>query len=284
VISALKDGTYCYDLDSGAQIQVTIRVDHRRRNAVIDFTGTSPKDVLNFNAPLAVCHAVVLYVFRTLVGAQIPLNQGCFKPLQIIAPEGSMINAAYPSAVIAGNTEVSQAMCNALFGALGVIAGSQGTMNNFVWGNQRLQNYETICGGTGAGPDFDGTSAIQTHMTNTRMTDPEVLEWRFPVRVEEFSIRRGSGGRGRHVGGDGVTRRVRFFEDMTVTVLGGHRRVPPFGVDGGDPGQVGRDWVERTDGTIESIEGIDACDVRPGDVFGMETPAGGGWGTPDNPR
>jgi 5-oxoprolinase (ATP-hydrolysing) len=284
VISALKDGTYCYDLDSGAQIQVTIRVDHRRRNAMIDFTGTSPKDVLNFNAPLAVCHAVVLYVFRTLVGAQIPLNQGCFKPLQIIAPEGSMINAAYPSAVIAGNTEVSQAMCNALFGALGVIAGSQGTMNNFVWGNQRLQNYETICGGTGAGPDFDGTSAIQTHMTNTRMTDPEVLEWRFPVRVEEFSIRRGSGGRGRHVGGDGVTRRVRFFEDMTVTVLGGHRRVPPFGVDGGDPGQVGRDWVERTDGTIESIEGIDACDIRPGDVFGMETPAGGGWGTPDNPR
>ena len=278
VISALKPSAYSYELDSGAQINVEIRVDHSRRAAVIDFTGTSPMDPLNFNAPFAVCRAVVLYVFRTLVGSEIPLNEGCFKPLEIIAPVGSMINAVYPAAVIAGNTEVSQAMCNALFGALGVIAGSQATMNNFVWGNDRLQNYETICGGTGAGPDFDGTDAIQTHMTNTRMTDPEVLEWRFPVRVEEFSIRRGSGGRGRHTGGDGVTRRVRFFEEMTVTVLGGHRRVAPFGVDGGAPGQVGRDWVERADGTIHPVKGIDACEVGPGDVFVMETPAGGGWG------
>ncbi len=282
VITALTDGEFSYELDSGALIKVAIRVDRVRREAVIDFTGTAPKDELNFNAPLAVCHAVVLYVFRTLVGAEIPLNEGCFKPLQIIAPTGSMINAQYPAAVIAGNTEVSQAMCNALFGALGVIAGSQATMNNFVWGNDRLQNYETICGGTGAGPDFDGTSAIQTHMTNTRMTDPEVLEWRFPVRVEEFAIRRGSGGRGRHVGGDGVTRRVRFLDDMTVTILGGHRRVPPFGVDGGEPGQVGRDWVERADGTIHSLQGIDACEVHPDDIFVMETPGGGGWGDPDS--
>lgn len=278
VITALNDGSYRYELDSGAVINVAIRVDRNAREAVIDFTGTSDKDPLNFNAPLAVCRAVVLYVFRTLVDAPIPLNEGCFKPLTIIAPKGSMINAEYPSAVIAGNTEVSQAMCNAIYGALGVIAGSQATMNNFVWGNEQRQNYETICGGVGAGPDFDGCSAIQTHMTNTRMTDPEVLEWRFPVRVEEFSIRRGSGGKGRHTGGDGITRRIRFFESMTVTVLCGHRRVPPFGVDGGEPGGIGKEWVERTDGSIVSVKGIDAVEVYPGDVFVMETPGGGGYG------
>jgi 5-oxoprolinase (ATP-hydrolysing) len=189
-----------------------------------------------------------------------------------------MINAEYPSAVIAGNTEVSQAMCNAVFGALGVIAGSQATMNNFVWGNEQLQNYETICGGTGAGPDFDGCSAIQTHMTNTRMTDPEVLEWRFPVRLQEFSIRRGSGGRGRHSGGDGITRRLQFLQAMTVTILGGHRRVPPFGVDGAEPGGVGKDWVEKSDGTVVHLKGIDAIDVAVGDTFVMETPGGGGYG------
>ncbi len=278
VITALKDGSYRYELDSGAVINVAIRVNAEAREATIDFTGTSEKDPLNFNAPYAVCRAVVLYVFRTLVDKPIPLNEGCFKPLTIIAPKGSMINAEYPSAVIAGNTEVSQAMCNALIGALGIMAGSQATMNNFVWGNEQRQNYETICGGVGAGTDFDGCSAIQTHMTNTRMTDPEVLEWRFPVRVEEFSIRRGSGGEGRHSGGDGITRRLRFFEDMTVTVLGGHRRVPPFGVDGGAPGEVGKDWVERVDGTIVPVKGIDAIDVHPGDIFVMQTPGGGGYG------
>ena len=278
VITALNDGSYRYELDSGAVICVAIKVDRENRNAIIDFTGTSAKDPLNYNAPFAVCRAVVLYVFRTLVDKAIPLNEGCFTPLTIIAPTGSMINASYPSAVIAGNTEVSQAMCNAVFGALGVIAGSQATMNNFVWGNEVLQNYETICGGTGAGPDFEGCSAIQTHMTNTRMTDPEVLEWRFPVRLEEFSIRRGSGGAGRYTGGNGITRRLRFLQSMTVTILGGHRRVPPFGVDGGQPGSVGKDWVERADMSKVSLKGIDAIEVNPGDIFVMETPGGGGFG------
>ena len=278
VITSLKNGSYRYELDSGAVIRVNISVDHEAREAKIDFTGTSEKDPLNFNAPFSVCRAVVLYVFRTLVDNPIPLNEGCFKPLTIHAPKGSMINAEYPSAVIAGNTEVSQAMCNAVYGALGVIAGSQATMNNFVWGNDRIQNYETICGGVGAGPDFDGCSAIQTHMTNTRMTDPETLEWRFPVRVEEFSIRRGSGGRGKHSGGDGSRRCLKFLEQMTVTVICGHRRVPPFAVDGGEPGKVGCEWVERTDGSVVTVQGIDAVDVFPGDVFVMETPGGGGFG------
>jgi len=278
VITSLKNGSYRYELDSGAVIRVNISVDHEAREAKIDFTGTSEKDPLNFNAPFSVCRAVVLYVFRTLVDNPIPLNEGCFKPLTIHAPKGSMINAEYPSAVIAGNTEVSQAMCNAVYGALGVIAGSQATMNNFVWGNDRIQNYETICGGVGAGPDFDGCSAIQTHMTNTRMTDPETLEWRFPVRVEEFSIRRGSGGRGKHSGGDGSRRCLKFLEQMTVTVICGHRRVPPFAVDGGEPGKVGCEWVERTDGSVVTVQGIDAVDVSPGDVFVMETPGGGGFG------
>lgn len=189
-----------------------------------------------------------------------------------------MINAQYPSAVIAGNTEVSQLMCNALMGALGVMAGSQSTMNNYVWGNEQRQNYETICGGTGAGPDFDGCSAIQTHMTNTRGTDPEVLEFRFPVRLEEYSIRRGSGGAGRHRGGDGITRRMRFLEEMTVTTLCSMRRVAPFGVDGGSPGEVGREWIERADGTRVEHAGNDQNQVYPGDVFVMQTPSGGGYG------
>lgn len=279
-ITALSDGRYDYELDNGEVIRVAIRVDAAARTAEIDFTGTAAKSPTNYNAPLAVCHAVVLYVFRTLVGAEIPLNEGCFKPLKIIAPEGSMLNAQYPAAVIAGNTEVSQLTCNAMMGALGVMAGSQATMNNFIWGNERLQNYETICGGSGAGPDFDGCSAIQTHMTNTRGTDPEMLEFRFPVRLEEYSIRRGSGGAGRHRGGDGITRRLRFLEPMTVTTLCSHRRVPPFGVDGGQPGEVGREWIERADGTRTEHQGNDQNDVFPGDVFVLETPSGGGYGAP----
>ena len=278
VITALKDGSYDYELDNGEFIRVAVRVDPVARTADIDFTGTAERNPFNYNAPLAVCHAVVLYVFRTLVGAEIPLNEGCFKPLNIIAPEGTMINAQYPSAVIAGNTEVSQLMCNALMGALGVMAGSQSTMNNYVWGNEQRQNYETICGGTGAGPDFDGCSAIQTHMTNTRGTDPEVLEFRFPVRLEEYSIRRGSGGAGRHRGGDGINRRMRFLEEMTVTTLCSMRRVAPFGVDGGSPGEVGREWIERTDGTRIEHAGNDQNQVYPGDVFVMQTPSGGGFG------
>jgi len=278
VISALKGGQYDYELDNGEFIRVAVRVDRENQTAEIDFTGTAEKNPFNYNAPLAVCHAVVLYVFRALVGAQIPLNEGCFRPLKIIAPEGSMINAQYPSAVIAGNTEVSQLMCNALICALGAMAGSQGTMNNYVWGNSRLQNYETICGGTGAGPDFDGCSAVQTHMTNTRSTDPEVLEFRFPVRLEELSIRKGSGGKGAHIGGDGITRRMRFLEQMTVTTLCSHRRVPPVGLNGGASGEVGREWIERTDGTRVAHAGNDQNEVYPGDVFVMQTPSGGGMG------
>ena len=280
VITALRDGAFTYPMDDGAQIAVAIRVDKAAGSAVIDFTGTSPQRPGNYNAPLAIAHAVVLYVFRTLVGSSIPLNEGCFKPLTIIAPEGSMINPRYPAAVIAGNTEVSQSIADALFGALGVIAGSQGTMNNFVWGNDRIQNYETICGGTGAGPDFDGTDAVHSHMTNTRLTDPEVLEWRFPVRVEEFAIRRGSGGAGRHRGGDGVRRSLRFLEQMTVTTLSSHRVVPPHGMDGGEPGACGRNRIIRADGREEVLAGNDQAEVAPGDRFVMETPGGGGYGRP----
>ena len=274
----LKQGEYEYELDNGEFIRVNVKIDKKNREAIIDFTGTAPKNPFNYNAPMAVCYAVILYVFRTLVGNNIPLNEGCFKPIKIIIPNNSMINAKYPSAVIAGNTEVSQLTCNALFGALGVIAGSQATMNNFIWGNDTIQNYETICGGTGAGPNFHGTSAIQTHMTNTRSTDPEVLETRFPVRLEEFSIRKNSGGKGKFNGGDGVTRKLRFLEPMTVTTLCSHRRVKPFGLNGGSPGDCGKEWLERTDGSILNLNGNDSCEVQPNDLFVMETPGGGGFG------
>jgi len=279
-IDNLKDGRFHYPMDSGAAIHVAVRVDRTARSATIDFTGTSEQSEFNYNAPQAVCRAVVLYVFRCLSESDIPLNEGCLKPLTIIAPEGTMLNPRFPAAVIAGNTEVSQAATNALFGALGVLAGSQGTMNNYVWGNARLQNYETICGGTGAGDGFDGASAVQTHMTNTRMTDPEILEWRFPVRLEAFGIRRGSGGAGRWRGGDGSVRRMRFLEAMTVTTLGSHRKVPPFGLAGGAPGACGVDFIERVDGTVEHLEGNDRRELQPGDLYHMETPAGGGYGAP----
>ena len=278
VLDVLKDSAFTYPMDSGAQIEVAITVNHAGRSAVVDFTGTSDQDRLNYNAPLSICRAVVLYVFRTLVGADIPMNEGCLKPIEIRVPEGSMINPRPPAAVISGNTEVSQSIADALYGALGVIAGSQGTMNNFVYGNDRFQNYETICGGTGAGAGFDGASAVHSHMTNTRMTDPEVLETRFPVRVEEFSIRHGSGGAGRWQGGNGITRRLRFLEEMTVTVLSSHRRVPPHGTSGGAPGRCGRNTVERIGGRVELLEGNDQAQMQPGEVFTMQTPGGGGYG------
>ncbi len=278
VLDVLSDSSFCYPLDSGAQIKVQITVDKVARKAVIDFAGTSDQDALNYNAPLSICRAVVLYVFRTLVGSDIPMNEGCLKPLDIRVPAGSMINPSYPAAVISGNTEVSQAITDALYGALGVIAGSQGTMNNFVYGNQSYQNYETICGGTGAGDGFDGADAVHSHMTNTRMTDPEVLETRFPVRVEEFSIRRGSGGAGRYRGGDGIVRRLTFLDEMTVTVLSSHRIVPPHGAAGGQPGKVGENAVQRRDGTIETLQGNDRAQMHPGDSFIMRTPGGGGYG------
>ena len=281
VLDVLSDCKFSYPLDSGAKIDVAISVDRSARRAVIDFDGTSAQDKLNYNAPLSICRAVVLYVFRTLVGTDIPMNEGCLKPLDIRAPVGSMINPVAPAAVISGNTEVSQAIADCLFGALGVIAGSQGTMNNFVYGNDTYQNYETICGGAGAGDGFDGASAGHTHMTNTRMTDPEVVEARFPVRVEQFAIRRGSGGAGRWHGGDGIVRRMRFLEPMTVTVLSSHRRIPPHGAAGGSPGLTGRNGVERADGTVLALSDNDAVQMGVGDVFVMETPGGGGFGKPD---
>ena len=277
VIDRLRDGTFSYPMDSGLKIEVAVSVDRETRTAKVDFTGTSPQHSGNYNAPKSIASAVVLYVFRTMVGSDIPLNQGCLKPLEIVIPEGSMINPGYPAAVISGNTEVSQAACNALYGALGVIAGSQATMNNFVWGNEDFQNYETIAGGTGAGPGFNGCDAVQSHMTNTRMTDPEILEKRFPVRLETFSIRDGSGGKGRWRGGNGLTRRLRFLEPVTVTTLSNHRIVPPFGGDGAAPGEVGRNWAELPDGTHRAMGGNDEIDLPEGAVFGMDTPGGGGW-------
>ena len=280
VIDRLSDGSFSYLMDEGQRIEVAVTVDKSARTATIDFTGTNAQHTGNYNAPFAVCRAVVLYVFRTLVGSSIPLNEGCLKPLNIIAPVRSMLNPTYPAAVIAGNTEVSQATCNALYGALGVIAGSQATMNNFVWGNETFQNYETIAGGTGAGPDFDGCDAVQSHMTNTRMTDPEILEKRFPVRLDRFEVRDGSGGAGRRSGGSGARRVMTFLEPVTVTTLCSHRIVPPFGVDGGEAGAVGRNWAELPDGTRRDLRGNDEIDLPVGGRFILETPGGGGWGTP----
>jgi 5-oxoprolinase (ATP-hydrolysing) len=278
VLGVLKPGRFAYEMDDGAVIKVRIDIDHEARSAVIDFTGSSPQQATNFNAPAAVCKAAVLYVFRTLVDDDIPMNAGCLKPLEIVIPEGSMLNPGYPAAVVAGNVETSQCITDALYGALGVMGASQGTMNNFTFGNDHYQYYETICGGSGAGPDFDGTDAVHTHMTNSRLTDPEVLEWRFPVLVESFAIRRGSGGRGKYRGGDGVIRRIRFREAMTSAILSGHRRVPPYGMEGGEPGAVGRNYVLRADGSTVPLGGTGKIDMNPGDVFVIETPGGGGFG------
>ncbi|MBK6601758.1 MAG: hydantoinase B/oxoprolinase family protein [Betaproteobacteria bacterium] len=278
VLDVLKDGHFEYAMDSGAKIAVTITIDRSGRRATIDFTGTSAQQATNFNAPSAVCKAAVLYVFRTLVDDEIPMNAGCLKPLSIVIPEGSMLAPRYPAAVVAGNVETSQAITDALYGALGVLAASQGTMNNFTFGNAAYQYYETIAGGAGAGPGFDGASVVQTHMTNSRLTDPEVLEWRFPVRLESYAIRRGSGGAGAHRGGDGGVRRVRFLEPMTAVILANHRRVAPFGVAGGAPGAVGRNWVERADGRREDFGATAAVAMEAGDVFVIETPGGGGYG------
>lgn len=278
VLDVLHDCSFTYLMDSGAQIKVAISVDKAAREATIDFTGTSKQDEFNYNAPLAICHAVVLYVFRTLVGSNIPMNEGCLKPLNLIVPRGTMINPEAPAAVISGNTEVSQSIADALYGALGVIAGSQGTMNNFVYGNDTFQNYETICGGTGAGDGFDGASAVHSHMTNTRMTDPEVLETRFPVRVDEFSIRRNSGGEGKFKGGDGIVRALRFLEPMTVTVLSSHRETRPHGANGGMQGSAGFNSVVRKNGAVELLKGNDVAQMNADDVFVLKSPGGGGYG------
>ncbi len=290
VITRLKDGAFTLPLDNGAQIQVAIRVDAASRSAEIDFTGTSGQQTNNFNAPTAVCMAAVLYVFRTLVDDDIPLNAGCLKPLKVIIPTGSMLNPNPPASVVAGNVETSSCITNALYGALGVMAGSQCTMNNFTFGNQRHQYYETISGGSGAGAildaagreigGFDGTSVVQTNMTNSRLTDPEVLEFRFPVRLDSYEIRPGSGGAGRWKGGNGGVRRIRFLEQMTASILSNSRRYGPFGMAGGEAGQVGLNRVVRSDGSVEQLEHIGQAEMMPGDVFEIHTPGGGGYGPP----
>ena len=280
VITALHDGQYEYELDNGAKVKVAVRVNARARTAEVDFTGTSAQLADNFNAPSSVAMAAVLYVFRTLVDDDIPLNSGCLHPLTVIIPPGTMLSPRYPAAVAAGNVETSQVVTGALYAALGVMAEGSGTMNNVTFGNERYQYYETVASGSGAGDGFDGTDVVQTKMTNSRLTDPEVLEWRYPVLLESYRIRPGSGGAGRWHGGNGGTRRLRFDEPMTVTTLAGHRRIPAFGMAGGQPGGLGRHWVEHPDGTRTEMRGCDSVQVRPGDVFVMQTPGGGGYGSP----
>jgi 5-oxoprolinase (ATP-hydrolysing) len=279
-IRRLRAGSFRYELDNGQAIAVRIAVDTAAGTASVDFTGTSPQQANNFNAPRAVTTAAVLYVFRTLIDEPIPLNAGCLRPLTIVVPHGSMLDPIAPAAVVAGNVETSQCIVDALYGALGLQAAAQGTMNNFTFGNERYQYYETIAGGAGAGADFDGASGVQTHMTNSRLTDPEVLETRFPVLLREFSIRRGSGGAGRHRGGDGLVRRVEFREAMTANVLANHRRIAPFGLEGGAPGAPGRNTVRRR-GCVDSetVAATFGLAVEPGDEIQIETPGGGGFGT-----
>jgi 5-oxoprolinase (ATP-hydrolysing) len=280
VITALKDSSYEYPLDNGAVIKVAIRVNHATRSADIDFTGTSAQLNNNFNAPSAICMAAVLYVFRTLVDDEIPLNAGCLKPLNVIIPEGSMLNPRYPAAVVSGNVETSSCITNALYGALGVLASGPGTMNNFTFGNDQHQYYETISGGSGAGKGFNGTDVVQTHMTNSRLTDPEILEWRYPVRLDSYEINPSSGGGGQWHGGNGGIRKIRFLEKMTASILSNNRIVPPFGTAGGEPGQCGKNYVVRSDGRIEELGFVSSTEMQPGDVFVVETPGGGGYGDP----
>ncbi|MFJ1253942.1 hydantoinase B/oxoprolinase family protein [Cupriavidus sp. CuC1] len=278
VVGALKDSSYRYPLDNGAVIEVAIRVDPDKQGVTIDFTGTSAQLPNNFNAPKAVCMAAVLYVFRTLVKDDIPLNAGCLKPLRVIVPEGSMLNPVFPAAVVSGNVETSSAITNALYGALGVVASSQGTMNNFTFGNARYQYYETISGGSGAGDGYHGTDTVQTHMTNSRLTDPEILEWRYPVRLDSHVIRHGSGGAGRWRGGNGAIRRVRFLTPMIASILSNNRVHAPFGVAGGGAGALGNNYIERANGTRDALPHIGRAEMQPGDVFVIETPGGGGYG------
>ena len=281
VLDVLQDGEFAYAHDAGPVVKVKISIDKAARRAAVDFTGTSAQQPWNFNAPAAVTRAAVLYVFRTLVDDDIPMNEGCLKPIEIVLPEGSICRRRHPAAVCAGNVETSQWVTDTLYGALGVLAAAQGTMNNFTFGNARYQYYETICGGSGAGPDFDGTRAVHTHMTNSRLTDPEVLEWRYPVLLESHRINRGSGGKGKHQGGDGTIRRVRFLEPMQAALVSNHRKVPPFGLRGGNAGTLGDQWVERADGSREPLEGRCRTELGAGDLFAVQTPSGGGYGRPE---
>ena len=277
-IAILTDGEFNYEMDNGANIHVKISIDRHNCQATIDFTGTSKQLESNFNAPLAVTQAAVLYVFRTLVNDNIPLNAGCLKPIKILVPDGCMLNPTYPAAVVAGNVETSQKIVDALYGALGVMAASQGTMNNFTFGNDKYQYYETICGGAGAGADFHGTDGVHTHMTNSLITDPEVLESRYPVRLESFSLRSHSGGKGKYSGGNGVIRKVRFLESMTAGILSSNRIVSPFGLQGGEAGKVGNNYVKRQNKIVEKLDSTATVEMQPGDIFVIETPGGGGYG------
>jgi 5-oxoprolinase (ATP-hydrolysing) len=278
LIGRLSDGDFRYAMDNGAEVCVSVRVDAASRSANVDFTGTSPQQPNNFNAPYSICRAATLYVFRTMVDDIIPMNDGCLRPITLVVPEGSMLNPRYPAAVVAGNVETSQVVTDALFAACRALAPSQGTMNNFTFGNERYQYYETIAGGAGAGPGFDGASAVQTHMTNSRLTDPEVLETRYPVLVERFAIRRGSGGAGAHRGGDGVERHIRFRDRMRANILSNRREVPPRGIEGGGDAKAGLNQVIRADGTVETLSATASAEMREGDMFVIETPGGGGYG------
>ncbi len=278
VVDRLKDSEFAVETDQGTLIKVKITVDRAAREATVDFTGTSPQQPNNFNAPEPVARAAVLYVFRVMVDDEIPMNAGCLRPIRIIVPEGSMLAPRYPAAVVAGNVETSQAVVDALFGALGALGSAQGTMNNLTFGDARYQYYETICSGAPAGPGFDGASGVHTHMTNSRLTDPEVLESRFPVVLEDFHIRRGSGGKGRWNAGDGTLRRIRFREPMELALLSGHRRVPNFGMKGGEPGELGCNIVRRNDGRLEELAGCAQTALEAGEAIEIVTPTGGGWG------
>jgi 5-oxoprolinase (ATP-hydrolysing) len=280
MLANLPGGHFQYEMDNGAVVEVNIAVDREQGRATIDFTGSSQQQPTNFNAPASICRAATLYVIRTLLDDDIPMNDGCLEPIDLIIPARSMLRPQYPAAVVAGNVETSQVITDALYGATGRLAAAQGTMNNFTFGNAQYQYYETICGGSGAGPDFDGTSGVHTHMTNSRLTDPEVLEWRFPVMVEDFRIRQGSGGAGRHKGGDGVVRRIRFRQAMTASLLANRHRVRPFGLDGGSAGAPGAARVERSNGETVHLGSTGQVQVQPGDVFVIETPGGGGFGAP----
>jgi 5-oxoprolinase (ATP-hydrolysing) len=280
VLTRLQDGSFRYEMDNGDAIAVRIRVDRSAARATVDFSGTSPQGAHNFNAPRAVCTAAVLYVFRTLITDPIPLNEGCLEPLEIEIPPGSLLDPVPPAAVAAGNVETSQCIVDALYGALGVLAASQGTMNNLTFGDARLQYYETICGGAGAGPDFAGCSAVQTHMTNSRLTDPEILEAEYPVLVREFAIRRGSGGAGRWRGGDGAVRRLEFRAPFAAALLANHRRIAPFGLAGGQAGECGAAQLRRADGRVEILGATARFEVDAGDELTILTPGGGGFGAP----
>jgi 5-oxoprolinase (ATP-hydrolysing) len=279
VLERLVDAEFAYEMDQGTVIRVRISVNRAARRAKVDFFGTSPQQQSNFNAPEPVTRAAVLYVFRVMVDDDIPMNAGCLRPIDIVIPEGSMLSPVYPAAVVAGNVETSQAVTNCLFAALGALGTAQGTMNNLTFGNERYQYYETICSGAPAGPGFDGASGVHTHMTNSRLTDPEVLEYRFPVVLEEFSIRRGSGGKGRWRAGDGTHRTLRFREAMACAILSGHRRLPPPGLLGAADGECGRNLVRRADGRIETLAGCDQTVLEAGEAVTIITPTGGGFGS-----